>query len=474
MEGTTETYYSYGNIYTSTAEVFYPKTIKELQQIIAFCQQAGRKITPVGSFHSFDRQNASKDVAVSMRHFDQVNCDPQKGIVVVGAGASWGKIFDEVYEKKCLIYTCITGSAPTAGGTLSINSCSVWTPGVGKEADYCISFEFVTTEGEVLTCSRTENEELFRGVIGGLGLLGFITSITYRVLPVGSDFEITFEVDEYDDIDDIEKRLDLRKAKHLDTLESIQGQATLFYREKGIPKFNVYNRRYQRIPRANVASKFSQWSATLASGLIRYFPKLADQAVLQEKGKPPHKRLLIKHLSAPRYGLFWAQPDYEWSKTFSRFFQKLGYEPKLYQNSYFIPIGEDKVSTFTKKVYELNDQYQLRSFMFDVLHIPQDDLPFVLSCSRDTAGFYVNTTFMDSTNKEHLMTCYTQLNQLALEMGGALNLSKNCFIEPAILEQMYAPALEEFVQLKKKYDPSNLLTSDFFEYYFPSYFGKNA
>lgn len=473
MKGTIETYYSYGNIYQSTAEVFYPKTIVELQDILAFCRENKRKVTPAGSFHSFDRQNAGKDVVISMRHFKEIHCDAEKGVLVAGAGASWGEIFDAAYKEKCLLYTCVTGSAPTAGGTLSINSCSVWTPGVGKESDHCLSFQFLTTEGELLTCSRTENTELFRSVIGGLGLLGFIINITYRVLPVGSDFEIVISVDEYENLDDIEKRLHLRKASKLDQLELLRSQSTLFYREKGVPKFTVYNRLYHRIKRPNIASKFSMWTAILASGLIRFFPKLADKAVAREKGKPPHKQLLIKNLTAPRYGLFWAQPDYEWSKKFSRFFQRLGYEPKMYQNSYFIPVGDDRVTTFTKKVYELNDQYQLRSFMFDVLHIPQDDLPFVLSCSRNTAGFYVNTTFMDSTNKEDLMTCYTQLNELALELGGSLNLSKNCFIKPAILEKMYAPALEEFTALKKKYDPSNLLISDFFEHYFPTYFGQS-
>jgi FAD/FMN-containing dehydrogenase len=79
---------------------------------------------------------------------------------------------------------------------------------------------------------------------------------------------------------------------------------------------------------------------------------------------------------------------------------------------------------------------------------------------------------MEQTNRDNLLTCYTELNQLALEMGGFINLSKNCFVEPIILEQMYAPALIEFKQLKDQYDPNGILMSDVFEQYFPSYFGE--
>ncbi len=474
MKGKTETYHSYGNIYTSTAEVFYPKTVEELQEILAFCRINGRRVTPAGSFHSFDRQNASQDVVISMRHFDRIECDAEQGLLTAGSGASWGAIFDAAYAKKCLLYTCVTGSAPTAGGTLSINSYSMWSPGVGKESNHCISITLMTTAGELVTCSRDEHSDLFLGVIAGLGLLGFIIDITYRVLPVKRDFKIKFSIEDYEHVETLEDHLDQRKIKDLSQLEQVKGQGALFYREKGVPKFTVYNCSYERTNQPVVINGFFRQLATLASGLIRFFPTLVDRVLVYEKDKAPAKRLLLKNLSAPRYGLFWAQPDYRWSKKFSRFFQRWGYEPKLYQNSYFIPIGEERVTTFTKKVYELIAQYQLQAFMFDVLHIPQDELPFVLSCSRDTAGFYVNTTFMEKTNREDLMACYHQLNLLALELAGSLNLSKNCFIQPNLLEQMYAPALAEFKALKEKYDPAHLLTSNFFEHYFPSYFGTKA
>jgi len=45
------------------------------------------------------------------------------------------------------------------------------------------SFQLVNADGEVLTCSRDENEELFRLAAGGYGLFGCIHSAILRLLP---------------------------------------------------------------------------------------------------------------------------------------------------------------------------------------------------------------------------------------------------------------------------------------------------
>ncbi len=45
------------------------------------------------------------------------------------------------------------------------------------------SLEVVTSDGDVVTCSRTHQPELFRHVIGGYGLFGVVTAATLRLVP---------------------------------------------------------------------------------------------------------------------------------------------------------------------------------------------------------------------------------------------------------------------------------------------------
>ena len=471
MKGKLKTYESYGNVFKSTAELFTPKNIAELKAIIADCKNKKRKIAVAGGFNSFDRQNSSSDVVISLRHFNTIEYNSNNHSIRVGAGAKWGDILDVAYSNYSVLYTCITGSHPTAGGTLSTHSHSMWAPGVGKEGNYCLEFEILCTNGELLRCSRTENKDLFYGAISGFGMLGFIVSITYQLFHIGEHFELEISTTDHDDIEALEKKLDLRKPAKIDSLDKLRSQSTLFYLDKGQAKVTVYNRKYRKVKKKKKNSKFLFYQAVLANGFIRLFPSMVNRILIKDAQRSADDKWLINGLRAIKHGTFWADPDYYWTKYCSNFLRIFGYKTHLYQMTHFIPAGEEKVTEFTKKVYELLDKYQLRFCMFDVMYVPKDE-PFVLSASRYTDGFYVNTTFMDYVKKDVLMSFYEELNDLCYRMKGKIYLAKNCFCKDGLLEDMHREEMEEFVQLKEKHDPSDLLESDFFKVHFPSFFGK--
>ena len=43
--------------------------------------------------------------------------------------------------------------------------------------------EVVTAAGDIVRCSREDNAELFRHVVGGYGLFGVVTAVTLRLVP---------------------------------------------------------------------------------------------------------------------------------------------------------------------------------------------------------------------------------------------------------------------------------------------------
>ncbi len=472
MKGQVKTYYSYGNIFKSTAEIFYPKSTKELQQIIAFCKENNRKITVAGTFNSFDQQNGSNDVVISLKEFNSISFCKKTNTVEVGAGAIWGDIFDVVYANKCAFYTCITGTTPSAGGTLAVHTNSIWTPSAGKEGCYCLKFDIMTTDGTIKTCSREQNSDLFYGAISSLGFLGFILKITYEVLYVGKHYILETNAIDYDNIKSLEKRLYQNKVdKETTTLENLKAKYSLFYVDSNNePKLSIYHSVYTKVAQKKKNSTYNFAWATLSIGILRSFPRLTNLVLKMDVSRPSSKRYLLKTLNAGiKSAIFWAQPDYFWTKKISKYLSIFGYKDKLYQHSYFIPEGDEKITFFTEKLFKLMQQYKLYLFMSDISYAPKDE-PFVLSPTRYTGGYYINTTFVNKTNKKDLFLFYEELNTLALKLGGSLNLIKNCFIKPTLLEQMYQPQLEELALLKKKYDPKQLITSNFFESYFPSYF----
>lgn len=469
MKGGRKTYYSYGNYYRSTAEVLYPETIEEIKSILLFAKTHRRKITLAGSFHSFDNQNSGSDIVVSLKRMNQISFNPKDYTIEVGPGANWGNILKTAYKNYCIPFTTITGSKPTAGGTLSAHTNSVYTPGCGKEGKHCIEFDLLTTNGELITCSRTQNTDIFYGVIAGLGLLGFITRIKYQLFHIGYPFKIEVSGKIYTDIEDIEKRFNIRQSKEFKTADDLGSQGSMFYFDGRTPKFGVYNRKYVRIP--SLQSHFSPYFilGIFTMFVVRFFPRYASKELARDEHKPIHKKRLLKGSEKVYRGTIWADADYYYQKTMGWFIGLFGKKPKLYQNSYFIPNEGTKATEFTKKVCDLLLAYNLHFGMFDIMYIPKDE-PFVLSASRYTDGFYINTTFFDKINENDLMKFYSELNDLCLEMGGKMNLVKNLFISTGHLEKMYGKEIGEMIELKKKTDPDNLIQSNFFKEKFSSYF----
>jgi FAD/FMN-containing dehydrogenase len=62
----------------------------------------------------------------------------------------------------------------------------------GMSCDNLVSAQIVTAEGSQLTASEEENPDLFWAIRGGGGNFGVVTSLEYRLHPVGPDAFVCF------------------------------------------------------------------------------------------------------------------------------------------------------------------------------------------------------------------------------------------------------------------------------------------
>jgi decaprenylphospho-beta-D-ribofuranose 2-oxidase len=74
----------------------------------------------------------------------------------------------------------------TIGGALSMNIHGKNQYKVGSFGEYVRAFRLLTPSGEELRCSRTENADLFHAAIGGMGLLGCILEVELQLKRVSS------------------------------------------------------------------------------------------------------------------------------------------------------------------------------------------------------------------------------------------------------------------------------------------------
>jgi FAD/FMN-containing dehydrogenase len=110
--------------------------------------------------------------------------DPENRTARAQGGVTWGDLDHE---------TQLYGLA-TPGGIVSTTGIAGLTLGGGYgwlrskhglSCDNLVSVEIVTAEGQVLTASQSENEELFWAIRGGGGNFGVVTTFEYRLHPVG-------------------------------------------------------------------------------------------------------------------------------------------------------------------------------------------------------------------------------------------------------------------------------------------------
>jgi FAD/FMN-containing dehydrogenase len=170
---------------------FSPQNHEQLVAVINALRLQGEGICVSGGRHAMGgqqfRQSGILLDMTGMKHI--LNFDKNAGLVEVGSGCLWSELIPALKElQKESAFRWVVAQKQTGcdrlsvGGALSANA-----HGRGLTMAPMISdieqFKIVKASGETVTCSRVENEDLFRLVAGGYGLFGVISSITFRLVP---------------------------------------------------------------------------------------------------------------------------------------------------------------------------------------------------------------------------------------------------------------------------------------------------
>lgn len=172
--------------------IISPKSIEEIQATIREAKANSKYISFSGGKHSMGGQQfGAGTIHLSMSDFNHVlGLDPDHGIVEVQSGIQWPELVEwllknqETSKVQWGIRQKQTGADRLSiGGALSSN---IHGRGLKMRpmVDDVESFTMIDYNGDLKTCSRTENFELFRLVIGGYGLFGVIGTVKVRLAPV--------------------------------------------------------------------------------------------------------------------------------------------------------------------------------------------------------------------------------------------------------------------------------------------------
>ncbi|MGH4012358.1 MAG: FAD-binding oxidoreductase [Pseudonocardiaceae bacterium] len=155
----------------------------------AVIDACGSRVSVAGGRHAMGGQQfTSGGTVLDTRGMARVlDFDQRRGLVEVEAGIQWPQLLDQLLAAQRgqrwqwgIVQKQTGANYFTIGGSVSANCHGRGLTMAPIVADV-ESLRLVRADGSVVVCSRQQNPELFRLVVGGYGLFGAIYSVTIRL-----------------------------------------------------------------------------------------------------------------------------------------------------------------------------------------------------------------------------------------------------------------------------------------------------
>jgi FAD/FMN-containing dehydrogenase len=430
---------------------------KHIAAALAFARANNLKVSMAAIRHSMGGHAFDDNALVlDMKKFNKVEVDEAARTMTVQPGAVWHDIQNKLHPRfavKAMQSTDIF----SVGGSISVNAHGM-DHQVGALGGTIRSMRVMLADGSIVTCSRTENGDLFRHVVGGYGLFGVVLSATLDITD-NAVYETKREIIKSEDFPAF-------FAEHLETDRNIG----LFYGHLSTAPGNF-----------------------LEDMIVYRYDKVADQPpadmpALDEPGSVAVKRIIMN--LAKYGGLFqrlkwWAESTLEAqveSCTVPRseamaegeaclvsrnnpmhdsvpyLFNDLHYETDIL-HEYFIPRAE--YNAFIAGAREVLSASPLPVLNASIRVVHAEDT--ALSYAREPAFslvLYINQQADDEGNAA-MRALTRSMIELTLKHRGRFFLPYQLHYTGAELLASY-PELPDFMAKKKAFDPGELFQSTFY------------
>jgi FAD/FMN-containing dehydrogenase len=166
------------------AVILRPHGAADVIRGIGLARTSGLPLAIRGGGHSVAGfSSVDNGVVLDLRAMKGIRVDPARQTVRAQAGLSWGELDRETQA----FGLAVTGGRVTTTGIVgfTLGTGSGWLERkLGFACDNVVRADVVTAEGEIVTASEDENEELLWGLKGGGGNFGVVTEMEFKLAPL--------------------------------------------------------------------------------------------------------------------------------------------------------------------------------------------------------------------------------------------------------------------------------------------------
>ena len=382
------------------------------------------------------------DTTVSTLKFDKIlSFDRQAGIFECQSGITLDQILEVIVPAGWFLPVTPGTKFITVGGAVASDIHGKNHHVDGSFSNHVQEMDVVLASGETITCSPETQGDLFEATCGGMGLTGVITRVRFGLKKIVTSYIRQKQI----------------KAENLEEL---------------IHLFAEYAHYTYSVAWIDCLKKGKQFGRGIL--MLGEHAEMKDLTDLQQKD--PLKLSSKKQINFPFNLPSWALNAYSVKAFNYLFYGKnrekeinniIGYEPFFYpldailnwnrgygkkgflQYQFVLPL--ESKNGLMEILHRINDK-ELASFLAVLKVFGKQES--IISFPRE--GY---TLALDFPIRRGLLDFLDELDQLVLQYGGRLYLSKDARMKPEVLQSGY-PDLNRFKQIVRKYNPDGKIHSN--------------
>ena len=445
------------------SRVLRPRSVEEIRACFETARREGTTLGLRGSGCSYGDAsvNAVGHVLEPTGMTRFLGWDPATGVATLEPGVTiemlWKRILADGWWPKVVSGTMF----PTVAGALAMNIHGKNNFAVGTIGDAVREFDIVLPSGEVRSCSRAANPDLFHAAIGGFGMLGVFSRIVIETKKVHSgDLEVTARSQR-----DLAEGMEYFEARER-TSDYLVGWIDCFGSGEELGRGLIHDARYLAPGEdEDPARTLTVAHQELPASILGVLPKSEVWRALRAFNNDPGMRFVnwskyvsgrLEAMAGPvrqPHAAFAFLLDYvpNWKWAYGRRGRS-----GLIQYQSFLPKAN------ARAVYaEILDRSRRAGHVpyLGVLKRHRPD-PFWLTHACDGWSLALDYKVAPGT-RESLWKLCSELTEVVLQGGGRFYFAKDLVIGPDAVRRMFpADALARFLALKKELDPENLLQTN--------------
>lgn len=444
----------------------YPSNIEECINIIEIAKKNQLSICNKGNGLSYsDLITNTGNIVLNLNKLNKIlNWDQYSGIIEVESGVSFAQIFNLCMIDNWSLSSCPGSMDITVGGAISNNVHGKDSYKMGNFGNHVISLQILSESGEIIEIDKTKNRELFLSIIGGLGLIGIITKVKLQLTKIYSPFvkslnKLSKNINQTIEIFENSKDDFDFSVAWSDCFASNNNLGRGFVSlAKWSNVKNVISKKklIQEIKKGNTKSKFifNILPSNTTWAILKYF---ANRNSFKLFNNLFYNYLSIKH------EINYLSPKYELFNKFNFIHNKLPDIKNINKPHGFLEfqplLPRKNIEHNIKQIIKLCKQFKFESILCGIkLHSPDD---FYLSYQLDGYSIGIDIQ-LKGKKKKDIYSFSKELNNLVSEANGKMYLAKDEYLDKENFKKMY-PEINKFLKIKKKYDPTDLFTSDLYK-----------